>query len=261
MTTTMSTRSYYQEWYAERTPAPYDDMELWHRYAAALERLIASLDAGSIRALEVGSGGGQLQHLLPNYVAIDLAASAGRFMDKPFLAASATALPFADQSFDLVWSVWTLEHVIAPERMLAEMLRVTRPGGALFLCAGWWVADWAGRGYHLGSWRGRSLAELILRVSVPPRRWFGWPAIFALRLYQFLRRDWGRLWYRFLKPNYSTYFEADADASIQIDPFTVMLWFLAHGAVCTSHPTLWRMLAASHDEPLVFRVTARAVGE
>jgi hypothetical protein len=68
-----------------------------------------------------------------------------------------------------------------------------------------------------------------------------------------LRRDWSRLWYRFLKPNYAEYLEPDADACIQVDPFSVMLWFRAHGAVCVSHPTLSSMFLASHDQPLVFR--------
>ncbi len=43
--------------------------------------------------------------------------------------ASATALPFADASFDVTYSFKVLAHVPAWEDGLAEMLRVTRPGG------------------------------------------------------------------------------------------------------------------------------------
>ena len=38
-------------------------------------------------------------------------------------------IPFADASFDLMASCWVLEHVRAPDRFLAEVTRVLRPGG------------------------------------------------------------------------------------------------------------------------------------
>ncbi|MEM9561882.1 MAG: class I SAM-dependent methyltransferase [Actinomycetota bacterium] len=41
----------------------------------------------------------------------------------------ATALTFDDDSFDLVYSFHALEHIDAPDRALAEMRRVLRPGG------------------------------------------------------------------------------------------------------------------------------------
>lgn len=48
------------------------------------------------------------------------------------VAASGTALPFADASFDLVFCVAVLHHVAAPAAVratLGEMVRVCRPGG------------------------------------------------------------------------------------------------------------------------------------
>ena len=44
----------------------------------------------------------------------------------PAAAADATRLPFADGSFDLVYSTEVIEHVLDPELMLAEMRRVSR---------------------------------------------------------------------------------------------------------------------------------------
>ncbi len=46
-----------------------------------------------------------------------------------FETASVYELPFADASFDIVYSVAVLQHVGKPIRALAEMRRVLRPGG------------------------------------------------------------------------------------------------------------------------------------
>jgi len=49
------------------------------------------------------------------------------------LRAPAEALPFRDATFDVVYCFSTLEHVADAGRALAEMARVLRPGGALYL--------------------------------------------------------------------------------------------------------------------------------
>src|SRR5262249_44941782 len=66
---------------------------------------------------------------------------------------SATALPFADASFDVTCSFKVLAHVPDVEKAIEEMLRVTRPGGHV-------LAEF----YNPVSLRG-----LLKRVG-PPRR-------------------------------------------------------------------------------------------
>jgi SAM-dependent methyltransferase len=247
------TRSYYDDWYATYTPEPYTDNMLWQRYVRRLQALVATLPRDA-RALEVGCGGGMLQHMMPQYIGVDIAASAARFIQQPFAAASATQLPFSAQTFDVVWSIWTLEHVIDPAGMLAEMQRVVRSGGYVFLGAAWCVPDWFTRGYHLWAHAPRTLAGRILWASVYPRKWLRWLSIWLTRLYEVGMRDARKLNYRFLLPNYVTYYQADADACVSIDVASVIIWYRARGVRCVSHRSVPSILAASHDEPLIFQV-------
>ncbi len=54
--------------------------------------------------------------------------------DLPFTAGDATALPFADASFDAVTISFGLRNVVDTAGALREMRRVTRPGGRLVVC-------------------------------------------------------------------------------------------------------------------------------
>lgn len=51
-----------------------------------------------------------------------------------FVHADATKLPFADNEFDAVTISFGLRNVNEPKKALAEMLRVTKPGGRIVIC-------------------------------------------------------------------------------------------------------------------------------
>jgi SAM-dependent methyltransferase len=57
---------------------------------------------------------------------------------------SALDLPIASQRVDVTFSSNVLEHVPDPERMLVEMVRVTRPGGVVFCAFTNWLSPWGG---------------------------------------------------------------------------------------------------------------------
>ncbi|MFI5714377.1 demethylmenaquinone methyltransferase [Nocardia sp. NPDC051750] len=60
--------------------------------------------------------------------------AAGRFRGLPMVAGDATALPFADNSFDAVTISFALRNIADTDLALREMLRVTKPGGRLVIC-------------------------------------------------------------------------------------------------------------------------------
>jgi len=63
-----------------------------------------------------------------------LAAGKDRRPDLPFVAGDALRLPFADAAFDAVTISFGLRNVADTAGALAEMLRVTRPGGRVVVC-------------------------------------------------------------------------------------------------------------------------------
>ncbi|NYI99543.1 demethylmenaquinone methyltransferase/2-methoxy-6-polyprenyl-1,4-benzoquinol methylase [Nocardioides thalensis] len=52
----------------------------------------------------------------------------------PFTAGDGTRLPFRDDTFDAVTISFGLRNIVDPVKGLAEMRRVTRPGGRLVVC-------------------------------------------------------------------------------------------------------------------------------
>jgi SAM-dependent methyltransferase len=103
------------------------------------------LPAGDERVLDAGTGAGALAlalaPLVREVVGIDpvpelLALGrerAASFGNVELVVGDATALPFPDASFDLTATLRTLHHVPHPERVLAELTRVTRRAGRVLV--------------------------------------------------------------------------------------------------------------------------------
>jgi SAM-dependent methyltransferase len=104
--------------------------------------LIPFGELGGKDVLEVGSGTGVHARLLAEagarLTAIDLTPTAVELtrrrlelhdLDAIVCEADAEELPFADGSFDFVWSWGVIHHPAHTERAIAEIARVLRPGG------------------------------------------------------------------------------------------------------------------------------------
>lgn len=89
---------------------------------------------------------------------------------------SGMALPFSDDTFDVVYSSNVAEHVSQPWEMGEEMLRVTRPGGIMVLSYTVWLGPFGG--HETGLWEhyvGGSYARdrYTRRHGHPPKNVFG----------------------------------------------------------------------------------------
>jgi SAM-dependent methyltransferase len=205
--------------------------------------------------LEIGSGRGYLQDLANDYTGLDISPAVARFYHKKFVGGTATALPFPDNSFDGVWSVWVFEHVPNPEQAFREARRVTRDGGVLFLLPAWNCTSWAAEGYEVRPYSDFGLGGKIIKASIPLRS--STPFILTTLLPNRLIRDlvgrFGptRLRHKRLNPNYEKYWVADSDAVNSIDVHEAMLWFRSRGDECLNCGSTSILLPPM---PLVVRV-------
>lgn len=125
----------------EREPAVGDGPPTapWHRLT--IDHLP---EVRGKRVLEIGCGRGVFARYLADQgaelVAADFSPAAiahARVRLQSYhadvIVADAQAIPFADETFDVVISQETLEHLPEPDKGLAELVRVTKLGGTLIV--------------------------------------------------------------------------------------------------------------------------------
>ncbi len=135
-----ATRDYYERYWTPGTETPPDLDPL------TKDRINVFLRQGAPhqgRVLDAGCGGGRSTALLAaagyQVTGIDISAAALRRAKANVSSAGLvmggvdSSLPFANDSFDVVFSSEVIEHLVDVNRALAEMRRVLRPSGKIFL--------------------------------------------------------------------------------------------------------------------------------
>lgn len=103
-------------------------------------------------ALDVGGGAGYFSQALrragARVVCLDVDAgemsARGGELPRPAVLGSALRMPLLDDRVDVCFSSNVLEHVPDPFRMADEMVRVTRPGGTIYISYTNWLSPWGG---------------------------------------------------------------------------------------------------------------------
>jgi SAM-dependent methyltransferase len=96
-------------------------------------------------------------------------------------------LPLADASVDVCFSSNVLEHVRDPAGFIDEMIRVTRPGGLVYLSYTVWLSPWGGHEtapFHYLGWD-YAARRYTRKHGHPPKHQFG-QTIFPLGVGQVL---------------------------------------------------------------------------
>jgi len=251
-------KSFYDKVYKEKKYAAAYQAET-HSNFKSLKAFVEKYSLKNKKCLEVGCGRGAFQNLVEYYTGLDLSSSVKPYLGKPFVQSLATSLPFSDNQFDALWSIYTLEHVSDPEQTISEMSRTLKPGGLLYLAPAWQCRSWASKDYAVSPYSDLNLRGKILKVSLLFRNsvWYRSICIFPkrlLRLISFLiDSKTTSLRYVKLKPDYEKYLMIDSDACCSIDPYEAIMWFRSRGHECLSYTT-WLSQFFVRTGPIIFRI-------
>lgn len=154
------------------------------------------IDLDGATLLDVGGGPGYFRDAFraagATYFSLD--ADAGELSGLGEIApgtvlGSGMQLPFRDDAVDVCYSSNVLEHVDDPWRMADEMMRITKPGGLVFISYTLWFGPWGGHEtspwHYFGGFRARrryakvhghepknKFGESLFKVTVAQgRRW------------------------------------------------------------------------------------------
>ena len=156
--------------YGELAADSAAQVDSWHPLTGAL-------------LLDVGGGPGffadAFERRGATYVALDADAGEmrlhGREPGPRTVLGSGMALPFADESFDVVYSSNVLEHVADPWTMADDMVRVTRVGGTVVCSYTLWWGPWGGHETSPWHFLGGAYAQrrYARHRGHPPKNRFG----------------------------------------------------------------------------------------
>ena len=156
-----------------------EERHWWYRgrrrvLRAALARLGLPCDA---ELLDAGCGSGRMLDELAAYgrvTGVDAsrtAVAAARARGYEVFVATVERLPFASSRFDLVTCLDVVEHTPDDRRTLAELRRVTRPGGRLLVTVPAYPSLWSTHdevNHHYRRYRRRSLLDAATGAGWTP---------------------------------------------------------------------------------------------
>lgn len=243
-----------RDFYNADDPARWGRAEMPEAFGVTADWLARASPPGGL-ILELGCGRGALAAVSDRHTGMDLslpalAASQGRRFcgDMERLAVKNDAVAF-------IFSWAAMEHVPNPERVLAEIERVLRPGGVALLAPAWHCRPWAAEGLEFRPYGELRPWQRVRKALIPFRNAVLWRALFEIprRLLRETRAAAPRPFtYRRLQPNLDTYLGTDSDAFTSMDPHAMIVYFASRGWEVLSHPTRRARLNSRH-EPVVVR--------
>jgi SAM-dependent methyltransferase len=161
-----------------------EDKHWW--FASRTRAILALLDkyAGpgkkGRRVLDVGAGAGNMMHNLAQYgdeivgleynpIPIPVAHERGWDVRQ----GDATAMPFEDDSFDIVALLDTVEHIPDETAVFNETFRVTKPGGTMVVTVPAFMWLWSHNDVlnaHKRRYTTKELRDKVVRIGFRPQR-------------------------------------------------------------------------------------------
>jgi SAM-dependent methyltransferase len=228
-------------WGREELPDARALVQQWRERAGLASDAIV-LELGCGRGAVAGAGG--------RYRGMDLSLPALTEVPPPHprFCGDMEILGIRASAIDYLFSFAALEHVPHPERVLAEIERVLRPGGVALLAPAWHCRPWAAEGLEFRGFNELTATQRLRKRLIPLRNSIVWRGAFEAprRLVRELRLRRGAplpFDYHRLQPNLEEYVGTDCDAFTSMDPHAAIVYFASRGWEILSHPGRRRLVA------------------
>ncbi|UQX87130.1 class I SAM-dependent methyltransferase [Jatrophihabitans telluris] len=114
----------------------------------SVDQLRRYVPLASATLLDVGGGPGYFGRAFAaagaRYLGLEIDAPSDGPVEITSVRGSGEMIPLLSESVDIAYSSNVLEHVAHPWTMADEMVRVTRPGGVIYLSFTPWLSPWGG---------------------------------------------------------------------------------------------------------------------
>ena len=145
-----------------------DSVALLRQHVDLAGSVVLDVGAGPVHFARAFAGAGARYGPLDHDESVESVGRGG-------IVGSALQLPIASGSVDVVFCSNLLEHVEHPEQAADELVRVTRPGGVVFLSYTNWLSPWGGHETSPYHWLGgrRAIRHYERRHGHPPKNRVG----------------------------------------------------------------------------------------
>jgi ubiquinone/menaquinone biosynthesis C-methylase UbiE len=238
---------FYGSYERKEKPELLDQVKQAHREAGTaykiMDRIMSFLEKElSKDAVVIELGGGMYQqrsanayNRFPNYYPLDIGYSNIKNYAEKYnregIVADATSLPFRDGTVDCIITHTFLEHPLQPEKVVAEITRVLKPGGIVVHNDAWFCRWWQRYGVvDLKKFSNMSIKEKAIWFGAKITEFplFRHPPVILRRAIKHVfdpRPKNIDLAYSKLKPNYTLHLGCDEDAASRIDPVDVIRFY------------------------------------
>lgn len=202
----------------------------------------------SARVMDLGCGTGELAEVHDGWTGVDISvvgcSAARERTQRPVCTADLVSLPIATESVDAVISWATLEHVPEPDRAIAEIERVLRPGGIAIIAPAWHCRSWTVRRLPFRAYSDLTWPERLSKFLIPLREHLLWrmAAVVPTRLWREAASYVMVLGFPYhrLHPFWDSTLPhvPDDDAACDIDPHALISMWRSKQWRILSHPRL-----------------------
>lgn len=223
----------------------------------------------ALEILEIGASVGHACKLFPNYAGVEYSQKAvdiGKSIygkEINLIQSDARKLPFANKSKGFVFSINVLEHVPEPNLALDELIRITHPGGYVYLDPAYNCRKYTIKKLEVRHYSELGLFDKFEKLMIPFfnnlifRAVVAMPTRIYLEILMVVSNKPVNLIYKKLNPNFELIEKyghvSDDDAFSSFDKHSILIYYLSRKCNVIGYNSLFNRII-SRTGPIIIKL-------